>query len=432
MDRAQTRWLIGLVAVAAALGGVLWWQGRPTVAEDDEASAVVWSVSADDVARVRVERAQGELVLERREGAWHVGAPGAGGELEWSLAEPRRADELVRGLAGLERAIPVAAAAKAPFGLAEPPEARVTWTRTDGSTSALDVGIRAPAAYRVYVRTADGGVGAASGDPTGILQAAADTFRDKRLFSFDPAQVRGVRLELDGHALEVRGEGRTWHLVGFGRADADRVDDLVVDLLDLRFDREVVGVAVEPADATVEVTLADGSVETVVLGVGDGAQIPARAPDGRAGHVFAAARGILGRGPTDLGQQTAFALRPQVADRVVAEGLGRRFEARHEEAGWLAPPTAPDAVYDAVLALASLPVVRSLDPVPSDTPSLPPEVTVTVHEPPVTPDGEPLVVRWLVGPALPDGTRVVRDADGPGPGVRVRSEALEAVLRGLP
>lgn len=406
------------------MAGLLWWQGRPTTDEDGdtEATAPVWTVDAGRAARLVIERADGRVVLERRDGAWWLPERD-------EPADARRVESLLDQLAGLRRAIPVAAAGGEAFGLGARPAAVVTWTDDAGAEQRLEVGIRAPAAYRVYVRTADGGIGAASGDPTEALATPAAAFADRHVFRLRPEAVRSVRLELDGHALEVRGQDRTWHVAGFGRADPDRVDDLVTDLLDLQLDERRDGLADPLPDAVVTVGLADGSEQVLILGPPDGEGMDARTPDGRGGRVFAGARRMLGRGPTDVGQRTAFQLRPERADAVSFHGLGHTFVASRSDTGWSAPALDPAAVYDHLLALASLPVVPTLDPLP---PAAAPEARLTFHEPPAVDGGASLAVTFEIGPVLPDGTRAVRDAAGPGPGVRVDAAALDTVVRALP
>ncbi len=423
MDRAQTRLVIGLSIVLSSLAGLLWWQGSPTTAETDEATEAVWSVDRDALRRLEIDRAGGRLALERRGEQWWLAEP-----VE-ALAERAKVEDLVGQLSALATAIPIDATDGEPFGLGASPAARVTWIPVEGAASVLVVGTRAPAAYRTYVRTASGGVGAADGDPTALLQAPVDDFRDKRVFRFEPAEVRSVRIAFPEHVLEVRGQGRSWHLTGFGRAEPDRVDDLVLDLLDIRFDEEVADLVPGPGFATVDVGLASGEQHTLILGASEGYGFPARAPDGRAGRVFDGVEKMLRRGPTDVGQRTAFQLRPDVADLVRVDGPSGSFEARRDGPDWVSPPHDAGAVYDRVAALSSLPVERSLDPAgPSD----PPEAHVTVQEPPPPEGGAPFVVTFAVGPRLPDGTRTVRDEAGPGPGVRVKADLLEPLLSGLP
>jgi hypothetical protein len=422
VDRSQTRLLVVLAGVLAGITGVLWWQGKPTTAEHSDATEQLWSVDREALRRLEIDRIEGRLVFEHRDGAWWMLDPAE------ALADGARVEDLAGQLAALQRAVPVEAAPSEAFGLGDPPAAHVTWIPTTGAPSSLTVGIRAPAAYSTYVLTAAGGVGAANGDPTGLLHAPADDFRDRKVFRFAPEDVRSVRITYPEHVLDVRGRGLQWHLAGYGRADPDRVDDLVMDLLDIRFDTEDPAVLVDAPRVTVEVELEGGSVDTLSLGVSEGYGFPARSPDGRTGRVFDGVDKSLSRGPTDVGQRTAFLLRPEVADRVRFEGLGKVFEATRQGPDWSAPPLDAASVYDRVLALSNLAVERTLDPAgPSD----PPEATVTIHEPAPADGGEPTVSTFVVGPALPDGSRTVRDPAGPGPGVRVSSEAFEALVRDL-
>jgi hypothetical protein len=316
MDRAQTRLLVALSTLVLLVGGILYWQGnRDDKDADPEATVAVWEIEPDQVTAVSVVRTGGTLRLESRDGAWFVQEPYT------ARADDDQVHELLDALRDLRRGIPVegASARPAEFGLGEPPEAQVELTLKDGSVHELTVGAMAPIGYRTYVRTAEGAIAAVNGDPNRVLQSDAARFRDRRVFRFDPAEVRSVSITSPEGTLAVTGQGKDWWLEGYARADADKVDDLVVGLLDMRFDSVLPdNLVIEPVIYDVRVGLQDGTEHT--LRTGDpsptDAGIQAVNGEGRAGTLFPETTKQLGRGPTDLGVSTAFGLRMDAADCV--------------------------------------------------------------------------------------------------------------------
>jgi hypothetical protein len=402
MDSTQTRILVVLAVLLGVVGAALYLQGDrdPAEAADPEATAEVWSLDEDEIRAVRVERGAGALHLEQVDGAWQLREP-----LD-APADADQARDLVTALAQVERGIPVDVPDEQAedFGLGPSPDATVTVTTADGAEHTLVVGQRAPVGFRTYVRSADGGIAAINGDLSRLVQAEAARYRDRHVLRFDPAEVRDVRISSAEGELHVSGSGKVWWLDGFTRADADKVDDLVVGLLELRFDQ----IEDAPAEVTepayeVAVTLEGGAVaELAVEEPAEGATAArVSTGDGRAGTVWADSLALLGQGPTDLGWRTAFGVRPEVADTVTFAAPDYRVEARRNGPEWTAEGRDAGRVHDGVSALSRAAIAYRRDP-----PARPEaEYTVTVTE------GD---LSWSVevGPVRPDGSRAAVVAEG--------------------
>lgn len=406
-----------LTAVLLAVLG-LWWYGEDAEPDPDpDATAVVWQVDADAVERVELQRAEGgRLALQRGEGGWRVVEP---------FEQPADADqvrELLDELRELGKGVPmdVALDRAAEFGLGEPPRIRVTVTLEDGSVASAAIGSEAPVGYRTYALDAQGAIVAVGGDPGRVLAAPAQQFRDHRLMAFTAAAVRRVRIESEQGTLEVHGQGTRWWLEGFGRADADRVDDLLLGLLDLRADR-FLDVETDVMYPRYRVTVLDeGGGAVAELRVGDPTPMGSlvQIADGSIAIAAPEALALLGQGPTDLGAPSAFAIDLERSDTIEIRAGDAHFAARRNGGTWQADGLEGGAAWDAVAALADVPIVYRAEP-----PEAPLEAwaIVTVTEGDVTDVYE-------VG-AEHDGFRPARSVDG-GTWVRVPVDALDPAIGG--
>lgn len=422
MDRSQTRALVVLSLLVALAGGLLWWQGEQPVDMDPDATVAVWSIEDDDVRRIVVARADSRLVLERadEEADWSVVEPFA------AVADQRRVDDLLRSLTAMKRGIPVDMPADRAeeFGLGTSPSASVEVTLADGTSHVLQVGTTAAVGYRTYVRNEQGSVAAATGDPSRILGAEPERFRDTRVLRFDPALVRAVSVSSPEGTLEATGKGKRWALTGFERANADAVDDWVMGLLDLRFDHQGEVPPLDDPRFVVRVGLEDGSVLGVDVGEETTMGVVVVGTDGRSGVVFPESLQQLGRGPTDVGQRTAFPIDLESTDAItVVTGERTLLDAHRNGIAWEAEGAEPRDVADRVRRLAAIPVEYRIG---SPPPIVAPELVVTVDDP----DTEPVV--WELGPVQPDETRTLHERDSDGAGLRVPDAAVRAWLELVP
>lgn len=419
MDRSQTRLLVVLSVLVLFVGGLLYWQGEAGEAEaDPEAIAEIWQLEREQITDIRLSRSSGDVHLQNEGGAWFVQEPYR------AQADEDQLRELLDAIVSLRRGIPVEGADSHPadFGLGEPPDVRVTVKAGDRDLT-ISVGATAPTGFRTYVRTATGIIAAVNGDPGRIMQTDAGRFRDRRIFRFDAAEVRTVSIISAEGTLTARGKEKDWFLDGFGRADANKIDELVVGLLDMRFDSSLTdGLVIESPIYRVRVELSDGNSLELTTGEPSpaDASIAAVTSDGRAGSLSPDAVAQLKRGPTDLAQGTAFALRLEVADSVEINAGSLHLEAHRNGPAWQADGRDEGDIYSALRDLAAVPIEYRRDPPPSPSPV---EATVVVKE------GD-RVITVAIGPVGADGFRSASDAGGGGP-FRIPTDAFDAVISAL-
>ena len=418
MDKGQTRLLAVLSALVIAVAAALYFGKDHEPAGDPDATVAVWSIDPLTATGVTVQRESGSLSLEKRGEDWFVAEPA-------DRADPDQVHDLLDSLAQMKLGIPVpnSAGHAADFGLGDPPNARVVLTLPDGD-HALDVGVEAPIGFRTYVELADGAIVAVNGDLNRSLQADLGRYRDHHVVRFDAAQVRDVRITGPDGVLHVHGEGLDWFLDGFGRADGDKVDDLVVGLLDLRYD-DLSGAADPKLGAVtydVAITLADGSR----VGLQTGEQTPqgviVAGSDGRQGVVYPEALRQLGRGPTDVALRDVFGIRVDVTDAVKISAGGKSVEARRNGSAWHVDGADDADTFAWVSALAHTQSEIRREPPPDPSP-----VALTIE----ASEGDR---RWTiqVGPKLAEGDfRSLRDAAADAP-VRIPAPAIDEALRALP
>lgn len=420
MDLTQTRLLLVMSGLLVAIATALYLGKDAEEPADEDATAQVWTVDPTTATKIEVARPSGTFALEKRDEGWFVTAPADAAD----RADDDQVRDLLDSLRQVKLGIPVdgAAAHAGDFGLGDPPQARVTLTLPDGAQPVLDVGVEAPVGFRTYVRGADGTISAVSGDLTRPLGADVGRYRDHRVLRFDAGAVRDIVIAGPDGTLHVHGERLDWFIDGFGRADPDRVDDLVVGLLGLRYD-ELLDAAEAPIDAprySVRVTSVDGAVTTLETGSESEEGVIVAASDGRRGRVWPDAVKQLGRGPRDLGLELLFGIHIDTTDSVKISAGGRSVEAHRNGAAWEAPGMDAAATYAWVAALSTAKATLRREPPP---PPDPVELTVEMRA------GDRA---WtvLVGPADAEGFRSARDAAADSP-VRIPAPAVDEALAAL-
>lgn len=358
MVESQTRGMLALAVALLVVVGLLFAQGPEGAEADPDATVPVWTVDADRVERVRIERADDTLELVREGHRWRMVSP-AGFD-----ADPEQVVPLIDGLAAVARGVPVASPeAPEAYGLGDVPEARVTLTMASGLTPEASFGLATPVGYRTYAQTEDGRIVAVAGGLHDRLVAPAASYRDHRVFHFDPTRVRRVVMRSPEGVLDLKGEGATWFLEGYGRADADQVDDVVVGLLDLRFDQYLdAGQRLDAGRYEVEVHLADGSSEVVHVGDTTPMGVVMGTPDGRFGMLYPEALKQLARGPRSVLDPSAFPVDMDRADEVTVELDGRTFHATRNGPTWRSEQVADDVAWAAVAALAEVGATHRHEP----------------------------------------------------------------------
>jgi len=359
MERTQLRSMAALTVVGFTLSGVIWfWEPEPELADPD-ATEPVWALDGDSAVAVEIRRQQDTVRLSKRDEVWWVDAPWAG------VADPDTVHDLIDALVEVERGVPIEDPGElAEYGLGSPPVAHVSVTLAGGEVLEAVFGDEAPVGYRTYALSAAGGVVAVGGRPGRSLLAGASTFKDRRVFHFDPAAVRRVSIESAEGRLSVHGEKTQWWLEGFARADPNRVDDLVIGLLNIRIDEflDLSDTISEPA-IVVEVELA--SAEVVEIKVGDPTPLGVLVEyPGGFGTVFADSLKLLVQGPTDIGVSQAF---PIDEDTVLGVSLACAddvWTAKRDGPSWRVGGQEVPAAQDVVDALADAVVHYRREPVP--------------------------------------------------------------------
>jgi hypothetical protein len=423
VDRAQTRLLAILAVLVAVVAAFLYLQGPETAPRDPDATATVWDLGEEDaIVAITLERESDTIKLVDSDDGWHLVTP-----LPPGRADEERAAALARALGSLSRGVPVEAPAEraGEFGLGDPPAARVTVETSSGRSLVLDVGNEAPVGYRTYVRGEDGSIVAASGDLHRQVTEDAPSFRDHRVFHFAPGDVQELSIASVDTTVALTREGGRWWVDGLGPADAARVDDLIGSLLDIRFDT-ITGADGGASDPvyTVEVLLAGGGRQSLRTGMPSGEEVEAVAADGRIGSIYEGLLRELGRRPEDLATETAFQIGLETTDEIVVVAGGRSIRATRDGPAWNIEGTEDGAAYDAVAALAAVPVIGWVEGEPGAV-AAQPDATVTVRA------GE---ASWTVrvgGEIAPGETAAHygrgRPARIPADGVR---KFLEAIPRG--
>lgn len=329
MDAVQARWMVVMSGLVLLLTALWTWWPQATEA-DDEATTPVWEPRTDGIASLEVVTPEGSVRLARADGVWRLVHPVS------SRADADRVDATIADLGRIERGIPVASAQAdgSPFGLADPPAYTVRLSYADGTVSSLEFGSEAPTGYRTYARGADRSVVAVAGRPTRQLAADADAWRDRRVVQFAPEQVRGIRMRGEQGVLEVHGEATRWWIEGAARANPDRVDDLVLGLLDIRLERFGEPV-VDVAPREVAVALADGAVHTLRFGPVQSDGLVAVAGGQAEGWAHASELALLGTGPADVADRRAFGFDVEGADEVWLTVGDRSWHARRDNARWV-------------------------------------------------------------------------------------------------
>lgn len=412
MQDSQLRWMIGLSLLVLVLVTALSFELDDGDPVDPDATGVV--IELDDIDAVqRIEReVRGErLVLAKADDGWAMVEPDA------ALADSFVVERFLDDLREMDRGVPIELDGEEldAFGLGDPPAARIRLTLSDGTEIDATYGEPAPVGYRTYALDREGAVVAVGGQSDLLLEPSS-AFRDHRLLRIDPRRVRRVSLFHDGHELTVRGEGLEWWVDGFTRADPDRVDDLILGLMDLRYDRIMnFPDAIAEPEARVELEL-EGS-EVVELKVGERTPMGDRVDtDTLSGMVFPESLALLGMGPTDIGDRHAIDMSLEADDRVQVEIGEVSWEATRDGTRWRSAGLDEAQTWNRVNGLAQASIAYQLDPVE------PPEsvwATVTVWRGDTSRSIE-------IGPAREDGFHRVRDVRGGEP-YRVRASELEAL-----
>jgi hypothetical protein len=185
------------------------------------------------------------------------------------------------------------------------------------------------------------------------VTADADAYRDKRVLAFPATEVTQIALASAEGELQLTRDGSGWWVKGFTRADPDKVEDLLYQLLDVRFDAFSQDGLV-PLDAprnTVTVVLADGARHS--FRVGETAEQGTRVDveGGMSGSVLPTSLTFLQQGPKDIGDSHAIPLDRDDATRIDVDLGGTNWVLSKDGEAWKRGPTLEPAAEAALSAI---------------------------------------------------------------------------------
>lgn len=334
MEQQQLRLMgiLGVVLLGLAAGVFLWEPAKDENNWDPTATEEVWSVEEGAVSQVTIRGGEVPLVIEKVDDEWLIRAPR---ELR---ADGYRVSRFLKGLSLVQKGIPIAGVSPKDYGL-EPPRYEIE-LRAESGVQTLKIGRDTAVDDRFYALSAKGEVVAVGGGLTRELEVQdLDWFRSSELLRFDRGAVSKVVLASPEGVLDLQRRDGIWWLEGFTRAEPDKVQELLMAALSLRFDAFI-----EPFEGpiaapryTLEITLSgeDGD-EVRRVRVGD------ETPEGvvveveglAAGFVKAGPLAFLGQGPRDVGDPRAFPVDLAMIDRVDLRRGAVVRPLRREEDAW--------------------------------------------------------------------------------------------------
>ncbi|HET9596867.1 MAG TPA: DUF4340 domain-containing protein [Anaeromyxobacteraceae bacterium] len=223
--KARSRTLLSTIAlVALAVGAVAYaWFGvekkDQAVQARKDAEAKLYGFAPEKVKAFTLTAKGATSRLEREGEAWKLTAPVA------APAERYAAQAVVDKVAGLRRKAAIAekpdAAALAGYGLAKP-RARVELTVDSGPAQTLELGDENAFDGTVFVRTTSGAVELVPGDLRWTIEKEPFDLRDKRLLTFEDADVAKLEVAGPKRSYALAREAQGWKLLA---PVAERADD---------------------------------------------------------------------------------------------------------------------------------------------------------------------------------------------------------------
>lgn len=218
-----------MLLVAIALGGWVYYSEfrhpKPPATEENAPQALFHFASAD-VAAVRLERAEGNVAIERREGDWVLAEPLA------ARADQRAADDLATALATATATRTVAAGAEQwkEYGLE--PAAVTAMVREKGGQHRLRLGAKDFTGDSVYGVLEDGSPSAGkSGSakevlllPASLLSSVTKSvtdLRDRSLLALHSQELITVEIRRSSGEFRMEKQGRFWNLLSPRVSPAD-------------------------------------------------------------------------------------------------------------------------------------------------------------------------------------------------------------------
>jgi hypothetical protein len=330
-------YLIIFLVLVGAYAALKWQQGQQETREKE--AKRIFKVQEKEVGILALIRPGQEVRLVKK-------------DHDWQLLEPLKAradqaavDELLVTLAGLrqERDLGVQKDLKS-FGLDQPQ--LVVEFAAQGQTYRLAIGSQAPGAGNYYARQdQEPNVLLISTASKDSLDRALPALRDKTLLTFNPAEVKALKIKAGKTGIDLQKTGtQTWHWVG--RADfkvrPDRVEALlrqlhaarVKDFLEqLPKQTESLGLAPQPRTEVILVT-GKGS-ETLWLGTAkDGGVYARKGADGPVLLVEQSLADEIAKAASSLEDRRLWAGPANEARKVVWGTPGKLWTATKAKESW--------------------------------------------------------------------------------------------------
>ena len=232
-------YLVVFLVLVGTYVGLRWQQARQEARE--QRAKQVFAFKTDEISAIVLKRDKQEIQLTRRGAAWEITQP-----VPAAKADPLTTGDLVQALAQLQMERDLGAGDLRAFGL-EKPTLVVSFT-VQGKQHQLALGSPAPGGRGYYLRKDEGpNILLVAPGVRDSLDQKLETLRDKTLWSFDPGQVKAVRLRTGKTQVNLeKTEAGAWRWVGRPnlRVRPDRVEQL---LRQLREDR-ITGFPPAPKD----------------------------------------------------------------------------------------------------------------------------------------------------------------------------------------
>ena len=412
MQDSQLRGLIGLSLVVVILVGLLSLPDDEDSAHGEDETQVLKLPDLAKVVGIELVRPDDTVSLSLEHSVWTVTSPYE------AVADQAVVDRALDDLREIGWGVPFDADGNdlSDYGLGDPPAVQVTLKMVDGTEQSVTLGSPSPVGWQTYVQLPSNELAVVPGRPGELLADSAETFRDRRLLQFGPGDVRGVRIDGTQGVLSVQGQGTHWFIEGYTRAEPDLVDDLVLGLLDLRFDR-ILGLdnkIVEPR-YRVTVFLEGAPPQEFLVGDTTPMGVIVQGPTA-SGVVFPQSLALITQGPVDLGMGHVLGIRPERDDRIEVELDGESWSADRTDMGWSIEGVPDGVALQKVVSLSELQIVYQRDQAPELA-----EVVATLR---VVRDGQTRAVQ--IGQAIGDDLHAAIDVDGGAP-FRVRATLLSAL-----
>ena len=198
-----------LAVFAVLLAVVLIFESRgKRIAAAKEQEGLLVNLSSAEIRKIELKREDGTIVLEKNDtGEWRLTAP-----LD-ARAEATEADALVSSLAGLriDRVVEKAVQDKGLRTYGIPQREISIWIKGKDIPVRILIGMENPLDKSLFVkREDDPRVVLVSGDLKTALDKKVFDFREKTIFKFDRADVRGIQVRAKSVRWEAAHEADAW------------------------------------------------------------------------------------------------------------------------------------------------------------------------------------------------------------------------------